>query len=502
MTLQGRAATVATSEATGILSTAELVAPFPQEKLLIVESKQPTATLIRAGLEDTYTILEANDRHEAKRVLLESRPQVALLDLRLPPNYGDTDEGLRTLNELTAEAPLLKVIVVARANEKELGLSAIMAGAYDFFCRPLDIQELGVVVRRAFYLYRLETECQALRGIGGLKDSFEGMLGVSPPIQEVFAKIPRIASSDVSVLITGESGTGKELVARAIHNRSRRRDAPFVAINCGAIPAPLIESELFGHERGAFTGAHNLRKGRMELAHRGTLFLDEVGELPPGLQVKLLRFLDNREFDRVGGSRAIRVDIRIIAATNRNIRQAVRQGTFRQDFYHRIGVIEIELPALREREGDVDYLANFFLRSMAHENRKRLNGFAPSGIKALRGHSWPGNVRELQNRISRAVLLARGPKVTRSDLELNTKGSPYDGMTLRQARDAVETELIRKSMERHRGNLSRTAAELGISRPSLYETIARLGIERIGIRGQGSGIGIGVRDQGSGRPMP
>lgn len=464
--------------ATDVASDTELVAAAQQEKLLIVESKETTVRLIRAGLEDAYTILEANDRHEAKRVVRNERPQVALLDLHLPPDERDCQDGLQTLGELTAESPRLKVIVVARANERELALSAIMQGAYDFFCRPLDVHELEVVVRRAFYLYRIETEYETLRDMAGMRDSFEGMLGISPQIQDIFQMVRRIASSDVSVLITGDSGTGKELVARAIHNRSHRKEGPFVAINCGAIPESLMESELFGHERGAFTGAHSQRKGRMELAHKGTLFLDEVGELPPNLQVKLLRFLDNREFERVGGSRSIRADLRVVAATNRNIRHSVRQGTLRRDFYHRIGVVEIEMPSLREREGDIEYLANFFVRSMAHEHRKRLNGFAPSAIKAMRGHSWPGNVRELQNRINRAVLLARGPKVTRTDLELNRKASPYEGMTLREARDAVEAELIRRSIDRQRGNLSRVAAELGVSRPALYEIMARLGIER------------------------
>jgi len=479
---QATAAKIAAVKADKVDTTSgtRLGASSTPAKLLIVESQKATVRLMRAGLEDSYDIIEADDRRDALKLLRDERPQVALLDLDLLSREREVGEGVRVLQELTAESPALKVIVVGRESAKELALSVIMQGAYDFFCRPLDIDEFKVVLRRAFYLSRIETEYQALKQLIPVKDFFEGMLGVSPQIQDVFSKIPRIASSDASVLITGESGTGKELVARAIHNRSRRKDGSFVAINCSAIPETLIESELFGHERGAFTGAHHQRKGRMELAHRGTLFLDEIGELAPTLQVKLLRFLDDREVERLGGSRPIRVDVRVIAATNRNVRHAVRQGTFRQDFYHRIGVVEIELPALREREGDIEYLANFFLRSLAHEHQKKLSGFAPSAIKALHGHSWPGNVREMQNRISRAVLLARGPKVTRIDLELNTRVSPYDGMKLREAREAVETELIKKSMKRQGGNLSRMAAELGISRPALYEMMARLGIERRG----------------------
>jgi two-component system NtrC family response regulator len=305
------------------------------------------------------------------------------------------------------------------------------------------------------------------------------MLGASPQIEKVFSAIRKVATTDAPVLILGESGTGKEMAAKAIHYRSQRKTGPFVAINCSAIPDTLLESELFGHEKGAFTGAHMQRKGRIENANRGTLFLDEIGELPAALQVKLLRFLQEQKIERVGGRKEIEIDTRVIAATNMDLKQAMDDARFREDLYYRLAVVVLRLPPLRDREGDIELLAKTFLRKFAAESNPTLTGFASQALQSLSSYDWPGNVREMENRIKRAAIMADGRQVTVNDLELGPPSARnYQGMNLREARESVEREMIRNSLRRNKGKVSRTAAELDISRPTLYELMEKLEIKR------------------------
>jgi two-component system NtrC family response regulator len=366
--------------------------------------------------------------------------------------------------------------VLTGRDQRENARTAIGLGAYDFLCKPVQVDDLRIILGRALYVHGLEIEQAAHRRLSE-GDSFEGMLGVSPPMQEVFATIRKVAPTEVPVLILGESGTGKELAALAVHNLSRRGKAPFEAINCGAIPENLLESELFGHEKGAFTGAHSRVRGRIESAQGGTLFLDEIGELSLPLQVKLLRYLQEQVIERVGGREKIQVDARVVAATNTDVREAMRNGRFREDLFHRLSVVTVRMPPLRERTGDVELLARVFLERYVRENRKQIKGFTRQALQMLEVQAWPGNVRELENRIKRAAIMAEGRHVTPADLEL-TKTTRFAGMGLKQAREELERELITQALSRTGMNISKAAGELGISRPALYELMEKLGIKR------------------------
>ena len=449
----------------------------PKPKLLIVEDDEDIRTNMKWAFAKDYEIFLAGDRARALEIVRKERPPVVTLDLGLPPHPHAVEEGFHTLADILAQNSTTKVIIITGQGEKQNALKAIGQAAYDFLAKPIDKDELGVILRRALYLHHLESEYHDLRERSG-GQPFEDILGTSPPMEGVFAAIRKVASTDVSVLILGETGTGKELVAQAIHRRSLRKDGPFVAINCGAIPENLLESELFGHEKGAFTGAHVRRKGRIELAERGTLFLDEIGELPLSLQVKLLRFLQERQLERVGGRESIAVDTRVMAASNMDFERAMKEGRFREDLYYRVAVVAISLPPLRTREGDIGLLASAFLRKYVAETQRTVSGFTPQAMTALQSHAWPGNVRELENRIKRAVVMAEGARVTPQDLELAAAPSRHAGLSLREAREAVERELVQKAIRRHRGNLSQAAAELGVSRPTLYELMEKLGVER------------------------
>jgi two-component system NtrC family response regulator len=444
-------------------------------KLLVVEDDESIRSQMKWALAAEYEVFLAEDRRSALDIAREEKPDVVTLDLGLPPHPADVKEGFATLSELLAEDSLIKVIIITGRGEKEHALNAIGQGAYDFFYKPIQIDELKVVLHRAFHISKLEREHLELQR-KFTEDSFEDMLGTSTKIQEVFSTIRKVATTDVPILIAGESGTGKEMVARAIHRLSSRREGHFVVINCGAIPENLLESELFGHEKGAFTGAHIQRKGRFELAHGGTLFLDEIAELSMALQVKLLRFLQEQVIERVGGREQIKVDTRVLAATNRDLKKALKDGTFREDLYFRLGVITVSMPLLREREGDILLLANAFLLRYAAENKKMLSGFNPQAITAIENYSWPGNVRELENRVKRGVIMAEGVKITREDLELTSPYAKYEGQGLKEAKEGLERELIEKVLAKNKGNLTRAAAELGISRPTLYELMEKLGM--------------------------
>ena len=445
-------------------------------KLLVVDDDEDLRTQMRWALGDEYDVVMAADRLEALEMLRLHQPPVVTLDLGLPPDAGGAAEGFTALAQMQMLREPPKVIVITGREEREYALQAVDQGAYDYFCKPIEAQDLKVILRRAVFNHRLEQENRALQR-RSLQQGFEDMLGTSPAMQEVFTAVRKVAATDTPVLILGESGTGKELVARAIHGLAQRRKGPFVAINCGAIPDNLLESELFGHEKGAFTGAHTLRKGRIELAHGGTLFLDEIGDLSPVLQVKLLRFLQERRFERVGGRQEIAVDIRLLSATNANLKQAMREGRFREDLYYRIGVVVISIPPLRERGDDVTLLATTFLERYATEARRRIQGFSREALGVLQAYPWPGNVRELENRVKRAVVMAEGVRITPADLELDS-GERIEGRPLRDVRAELERETIQRALARNRGNVSRTATELGVSRPTLYGMMEKLGIAR------------------------
>jgi two-component system, NtrC family, response regulator len=446
-------------------------------KILIVEDDEFVANQMRWALAPDNEVFLAEDRISALEILRKEQPAVATLDLGLPPSPGDTTEGFLALSEMLQLDSMLKVMVITGQDEKENALNAIGQGAYDFFCKPVDIEALKVVISRAVHVRELEMQNRELQASGSDDASFEGMLGSCSKMKSVFDDIRKVAATDAPVLLAGESGTGKELAARAIHRLSGRRTAPFVAINCGAIPETLLESELFGHEKGAFTGAHILREGRLEAANRGTLFLDEIGEISPALQVKLLRFLQEHVVERVGGRRIISVDARVISATNVDLQKAMASGRFREDLYYRIGVVTISLPPLRDRDGDIVMLAEKLLQRISAEYKKTLT-FSKKALRAIETYGWPGNVRELENRLRRAVIMVEGRQVTQQDLSFDGSFSEYEAMGLNKAREAVERELVERALARNRGNLTKCADELQIARSSLYELIEKLGISR------------------------
>jgi two-component system NtrC family response regulator len=446
-------------------------------KVLIVDDDEEIKVQMKWALSQDYDILLAEDRAGAVNLFRSEQPAVTLLDLGLPPRPNDCEEGLAALSDLLATDNTAKVIMISGQGEKENALQAVGSGAYDFLCKPIDMQELKFLLGRCIYVVELEREYRKLQQ-SVRSEAFEDMLGTSTPMQGVFAYIRKVAKTTAPVLLLGESGTGKEMAAMAIHRRSLRKDGPFIAINCNAIPENLLESELFGHEKGSFTGAHTQRKGLMESAGGGTLFLDEIGELPPGIQVKLLRFLQEQRFQRVGGRQEIQIDTRIIAATNLALKQAVADGKFREDLYFRLAVVVIKLPPLRERADDAVVLAHEFLHRYAAQNAKTNLTFAPEALRAVNRYPWPGNVRELQNRVKRAVIMADGKRITEKDLELSSSVDIATKATLKDARENVERELIQQTLKRHLGKISSAAAELGISRPTLYELMEKLGIAR------------------------
>jgi two-component system NtrC family response regulator len=402
---------------------------------------------------------------------------VTLLDLGLPPRPNEPEEGLAALSAVLALDPLAKVIVVSGQSDKQNALRAVGAGAYDFLCKPVDVDELTLLLQRCVYVAELEQEYRAMQ-YSARADVFEGMLGASPQMQAVFDFIRKVAPTSAPVLILGESGAGKEMVAQALHRRSPQGSGPFVAINCNSIPENLLESELFGYEKGAFTGANTQRKGHIETAAGGTLFLDEIGELPAAVQVKLLRFLQEKCFQRVGGRQEIQSGARVLAATNRNLGECVANGSFREDLYFRLAVLVVKAPPLRERGDDIVLMAKAFLHSYGVEHAKPGLTFAPDALRSLRLHRWPGNVRELQNRVRRAVIMADGKRVTARDLELTDTLNALPPQTLKEARESVEREMVQDALRRHKGKITSAALELGISRPTLYELMEKLGIAR------------------------
>jgi two-component system NtrC family response regulator len=446
-------------------------------RLLIVDDDEDICTQMRWALTNDYEPLTSADRAGALAAFIEHRPTVTLLDLGLPPRPNEPDEGLAVLSAVLALDPLAKVIIISGQGDKQNAVRAVGAGAYDFLCKPIDMDELTLVLQRCVYLAELEQEYLALQH-SARADTFEAMIGASPQMQAVFDFIRKVAPTSAPVLILGESGSGKEMVAQALHRLSAQKNGPFVAINCNTIPENLLESELFGHEKGAFTGAHAQRKGHIETAAGGTLFLDEIGELPGPVQVKLLRFLQEKCFQRVGGRHEIQSDARIVAATNRNLEESAANGNFREDLYFRLAVVVVKVPPLRERADDIVMIAKAFLRGYGIEHAKPGLTFAPDAMRALSLHPWPGNVRELQNRVRRAVIMTDGKRVTARDLELTDILSALPPQTLKDARESVERQMVQEALRHHQGKIAAAALELGISRPTLYELMEKLGIAR------------------------
>ena len=439
--------------------------------LLVVEDDEGLQRQLKWAY-DGYRIVAAGDRASAIEALRLHEPAVVTLDLGLPPDPDGTDEGFKALAEMLALKPDTKVIVASGHGARESAMKAIALGAYDFYRKPLDIDELGLIVARAFHLHGIESENRRLEQASGAQ-SLGSIITAAPEMLKVATTIERVASTGVSVMLLGASGTGKELLARAIHEKSDRSSGPFVAINCAAIPENLLEAELFGYERGAFTGAVKSNVGKIELAQGGTLFLDEVGDIPLPLQVKLLRFLQERVIERIGGREPIAVDTRIVCATHQDLEAMIGDGRFREDLYYRLAEIIIRIPALAKRSGDAVLLARHFVNRFSREMNPKVQGLSPDAIAAIDGHAWPGNVRELENRIKRAVIMADGRLVSASDLDLHGGAPGKEEMliNLRAAREVADRKAIRQALSRTDNNISGAAKLLGISRPTLYDLL-------------------------------
>ncbi len=467
------------------------------EKLLIVDDSAEIRKQLKWGLGMKFQVVLAESVDEALKLFDKHSPKVVTLDLGLPPDIDGATEGLRCLEQILQKQPNCKVIVLSGNEDHANALAAVEMGAYDYYHKPIDLDELKIILSRAFHVAALEDENSRLQNSAeGQEKGYSGIFGQCMQMQQVFAMIKKVASIDVPILILGESGTGKEVVAQAIHNRGIRKDKNFVAINCGAIPENLLESELFGHEKGAFTGAQNRVLGKVEYADKGTLFLDEIGEMAPLLQVKLLRFLQEKNIQRVGGRDDIPVDTRIIAATNVDIEQSIQTGKFREDLYYRIGVITIDLPPLRERGEDIELLANVFLRRFGQEFGQKVRGFSANSLKFMREHQWPGNVRELENKIKRAVVMADSLIIEAVDLgfddcsssqadenvepkQLERRSSDkfsFVGVSLKEARREVEHYLLQQALEDSQGNIMKAATQLGVSRPTFYDLLKKHGL--------------------------
>ena len=452
------------------------------EKILIVDDEESILNQLRWGLAGEYEVMTAASADEARRALRDEKPAIVTLDVTLgPPSAGP--EGLDLLDEIVERHPLTKVIMVTGNDRRENAIAAIQRGAVDWYAKPIELDELKVILKRAVHIRQIEMQQP---GSSVSRRRYHRLVGDSDSMRRVFALIQRVASTDVNVLVLGENGTGKELVANAIHEASPRRERPFVPINCGAIPEGLLESELFGHERGAFTDAHRAREGRFELADHGTLFLDEIGEVPLHLQVKLLRFLQDHVVERIGSREPVNVDARVVAATNRDVKAMIADGRFREDLYFRLGVITIHVPALRERGDDLRLLAEYFLEFYGRQHKRKLRGFTQAALRAIMAHPWPGNVRELENRVQRSVILAQDAYLRPEDLELQSAGGSAEPLpTLQSARDEAERRLLVDALTRNAGNVTRAARDIDVSRPTLHDLLKKHGLESARFRRPG-----------------
>ncbi|WFL76905.1 PEP-CTERM-box response regulator transcription factor [Altererythrobacter arenosus] len=446
--------------------------------LLVVEDDEGLQAQLKWAYDD-FEVVPALDRESAIAALRAHEPAVVTLDLGLPPDPDGTSEGFAVLDAIMELKPDTKVIVASGHGARESALDAIARGAYDFYQKPVDIEALGLIVRRAFNLHQIEEENRRLtEKVGEEKTVLGNLITAAPEMAKVARTIERVANTNVSVMLLGASGTGKELLARGVHDASERRDGPFIAINCAAIPENLLESELFGHEKGAFTGAVKTTEGKIESAHGGTLFLDEVGDIPLPLQVKLLRFLQERKIERIGGRKEIAVDTRIVCATHQDLEAMIGEGTFREDLFYRLAEIVVRIPTLAERPGDAVLLAKAFLKRFAGEFNPQIKGFAPDALSAIDGWNWPGNVRELENRVKRAVIMSEGKMVSAVDLDFEVEEEDQPcALNLKSAREQSDRRLIRHALARSEGNISNTAKMLGISRPTLYDLLKQYDLQ-------------------------
>ncbi|HEY5642943.1 MAG TPA: PEP-CTERM-box response regulator transcription factor [Woeseiaceae bacterium] len=443
-------------------------------KLLIVEDDPDLLNQLKCCFEG-YDVFTAENREDAIVELRRHAPAVVLQDLGLPSQREGVEEGLATLAETLRLAPHTKVVVLINNVDQEVALSAVAQGAYNFYKTPVDPDILRLIVNRAFAIHELEAENRRLQSQAS-ESPLDGIVAASEAMLAVCRMIEKVAPTDVTTLLLGESGTGKELLARALHRLSPRGDRNFVAINCAAIPENLLESELFGHERGAFTGAHKQTVGKVELADGGTLFLDEIGDMPISLQAKMLRFLQERVIERVGGRKEISVDVRVVCATNQNPEELIQQGLFREDLYYRVSEITINIPPFREREEGRLILARTLLQKYAEKQKTAINGFSDDAVAAIEAYSWPGNVRELENKIKGAVIMADGKFVTAADLGLQFGETDGESLNLREVRQRAESKAIRVALTKSFGNISKAAELLGITRPTLYDLLNKYGL--------------------------
>jgi two-component system NtrC family response regulator len=443
--------------------------------LLIVEDDPALQRQMQWAF-DQYETIVANDRASAIAQVRRFEPAVITMDLGLPPQPDDPTEGMRLLEEIHALAPNTKIIVLTGQNDRANALKAIGLGAHDFCTKPFEPELLTWTIERAFRVHELQEENKRLHAAQATP-AMSGIITRDPAMLRVCRTIEKVAPTSATVLILGESGTGKELLARALHDLSPRRGERFVAINCAAIPETLLESELFGYEKGAFTGAVKQTLGKLEMASSGTLFLDEIGDLPMALQAKLLRFLQERVIERIGGRQEIAVDVRIVCATHQSLKEQIAQSKFREDLYYRLAEIVVEIPPLRMRHGDAALLAHGFVRRFADEQRRSAMTLQPDAIAAIDAHPWPGNVRELENVVKRAVIMADGTEIGASDIGLTGSDTDVAALNLRQVREQAEKEAVLRVLGRVNGNLSRAAEVLGVSRPTLYDLMYRFGLK-------------------------
>ena len=440
-----------------------------KKKLLIVEDDPGLSEQLRWSFDD-FDVQVAENREVAIAQLRRFEPQVVTLDLGLPPDPGGATEGLATLEEVLRLAPETKVIVVTGNDDHAHAVDAVGLGAYDFCLKPIEPDMLALIVERAHRLYALESENRRLLSVGG-SAALDGIICSSGQMGNICRIIEKVAPTDVTTLLLGDSGTGKEVLARAIHAMSTRSEGPFIAINSAAIPETLLESELFGYEKGAFTGANKRTLGKIEYANGGTFFLDEVGDLPMALQAKLLRFLQERVIERVGGREEIPVDVRIVCATHRDLPERIKAGLFREDLYYRLSEITVRIPPLREREGDAVLLARTFLEKYAQQQGRNLRGFSKEALIAIENYAWPGNVRELENRVKRAVIMAESKQISVDDLELEEGAENPMPFNLREVRENAERSAIIRALNQTNGNVSQAAEMLGVTRPTLYSLL-------------------------------
>lgn len=447
-----------------------------KQALLIVEDDPGLQSQLKWSFEE-FDVAVAEDYESALAHLRRFEPPVVTLDLGLPPDPGGVSVGFNLLEEILAMAPDTKVIVVTGHNDRTNAMRAIAMGAYDFYEKPIDPDLLGITIKRGARLHAIEQENRRLQTVHG-SATLEGLIAASPEMLKVCRMVEKLAPTDVSTLILGESGTGKEVLVKALHGLSERRDKRLVAINCAAIPEALLESELFGYEKGAFTGAAKTTPGKIEVASGGILFLDEVGDLPQSLQAKLLRFLQERVIERIGGRNEIAVDVRVICATHRDLPEQIQAGEFREDLYYRINEATITVPPLRDRHGDSLLLARTFLERFAEQLKRPIKGFMPSAADAIEAYAWPGNVRELENRVKRAVIMADGNQISLEDLELpsETGDEAPQPFNLREVREQAESLAIMRALSRSDSNISKTAELLGVTRPTLYNLMKKYGI--------------------------